>query len=64
MAQEHLPHNFLSQKMRVEYRKQAKLGDTIIPQVFNNGDLYIIALSDLEYNPYAILEFQGFHTID
>ncbi len=59
MAQEFLPDNFITRKMRVEYRKEARLGDIILPRVFNEGDSFIIDLANLDRESYAIVEFKG-----
>ena len=59
LAEEYLPDNFMVQTMRVEYRAQATLGKIIIPLVSEHNDGYTIALTDEEYKPYAILDFQG-----
>ncbi len=61
MAQEFLPDDFKVNQMRVEYSKQARLGDTILPQVFIDGDLCIVNLANLKEEPYAIIEFKGIY---
>lgn len=43
-------------RLRVEYRKQAKLGDVMIPVVYEKEGCCIVALCDEEKNPYAVIE--------
>ena len=43
-------------KLRVEYRKQARLGDEIIPVVYERENTCIVALCDADNNPYAVIE--------
>jgi medium-chain acyl-[acyl-carrier-protein] hydrolase len=57
MAEEFLPENSKVRSMRVEYRKQAVLGDRIMPRVSLEENRYIVALSSLDGSPYAIVEF-------
>lgn len=59
MAEEFLPDTFYVKQMRVEYKKQAVLGDIIIPKVANNDGCYTIVLSDESQKTYATIEFQG-----
>lgn len=59
MAEEFLPDTFFVSQMRVEYKRQAVLGDIIIPKVAMNDDYYTIILADESQKPYAIVEFQG-----
>lgn len=59
MAEEFLPKEYKVSKMRVEYRKQALLGDIILPKTAMENDRYLVVLCDLEENPYAIIEFQS-----
>lgn len=56
MACEHLPDNFTYDRIRVEYRKPAKLGEEVIVKQIINGDkLYI--LLDNDTDSYATIEF-------
>lgn len=57
MAEEFLPEDFNVSVMRVEYRKQALLGDIIYPQISVQASCCYIVLSDEAGKPYAILEF-------
>ena len=43
-------------KLRVEYRKQALLGDEMIPVVYEKENTCIVALCDAEDGPYAVIE--------
>lgn len=43
-------------RMRVEYRSQARLDDVMVPMVYTNGDTCIVALCDTENKPYAVIE--------
>jgi acyl-ACP thioesterase len=58
MAEEFLPEDVSVSGMRVEYRKQAVLGDIIIPKISFHDDNYVIVLSDTQQNPYAVIEFE------
>ena len=58
MAEEFLPEKYMLSKMRVEYRKQAVLGDIILPKTAQEDDRYLVVLCDLDESPYAIIEFQ------
>lgn len=56
MASGFLSHNLSYNRMRVEYRKQAKLGDKIIPAIYEKEDACIVALCNDTETPYAIIE--------
>lgn len=57
MAEEYLPDDFEPVWLRVEYRKQAKLHDTIVPMVYAAADLVVVSLCDSQGEPYAIVEY-------
>lgn len=57
MAEEFFPEDINVSGFRVEYRKQAVLGDTILPKVVRDGNLYTVALCDSKEQPYSIIEF-------
>jgi acyl-ACP thioesterase len=59
MAEEFLPQDLSVTGMRVEYRKQAILGDIIIPMVSLQEGTCVIVLSDTDQKPYAIIEFKS-----
>jgi acyl-ACP thioesterase len=61
LAEQYLPDNFMIHSMRVEYRMQAVLGDTIIPKVIKHMDRYCIVLDSIDEKPYSVLEFIGEH---
>lgn len=58
MAEEFLPENFVVREMRVDYRAQAVLGDTIIPAVALSGHTCLVVLSGTDGKPYAVIEFK------
>lgn len=59
MAMEYLPEGFAIGQMRAEYKKQARLGDTLWPVVYGTGDdCYTVALNNGEGEPYCVVEFQ------
>ncbi len=45
------------ERIRVEYRKQAFLGEMIYPEKYEMGNTTVIRLSDGEGNPYSVVEF-------
>lgn len=45
------------QELRVEYRKQAVLGDQIIPVVYCMDSEYLVALNGNDGKPYAVVQF-------
>lgn len=51
-----LPEGMKCDRLRVEYRKQAKLGDVMIPVVYHKEECCIVALCDEEKSPYAVIE--------
>lgn len=57
MAEEYLPDKFEPVWLRVEYRKQAKLHDTIVPMVHTEENLVVVSLCDSQGEPYAIVEY-------
>lgn len=46
MAIQYLPQDFEVRNLRVEYKKQAHLGDVLIPNVVTEGDKVVISLRD------------------
>lgn len=42
--------------LRIDYRKQAILGDVIYPVVYKSGNKRVAALNDAEGKPYSVLE--------
>ena len=57
MAKEFIPEDFKIRQMRVEYKKAAVFGDTIVPRVYKTNDIYTIGLCDEVGQPYSIIEF-------
>lgn len=58
LAQEYIPENFLIRQMRAEYKKQAVLGDVIVPMASEKDGVWTVALCDEEEKPYAVVEFK------
>ena len=58
MAQDYIPEDFSIHQMRAEYKKQAVLGDVIVPEVSYDQGKWIVSLCDEKKNPYAIIEFE------
>lgn len=48
-----------AKRLRVEYRKQAFLGETIYPRSYKTEDRIIVKLADADGNPYTVVEFSG-----
>lgn len=59
IARAQIPHDFDVQRIRVEYKLSAMLGDTITAFVSESDDLYIVELRNLYDKVYAIVEFKG-----
>ena len=57
MAEEYLPEGALVSRLRVEYRKQAFLHDTVVPVVLASEQEIIVSLCDQEGKPYAVVDF-------
>lgn len=49
----------LVSRMRVDYRKQAVLGDVIYPVVYKKDDILVASLNDADGNPYSVTEIRG-----
>lgn len=58
MAVDLLPENVKIRQMKVEYKNQAKLGDTIIPKIKAEDGRYLVALCNEDDKPYAVIEIQ------
>lgn len=43
--------------LRIDYRKQAVIGDTIYPVVYRKGDNTVVALYDENKSPYSVSSF-------
>lgn len=57
MAMEFLDSTETVRELRVEYKKQAVLGDEIVPVVYETPDGKIIALNSTDGKPYAVVNF-------
>lgn len=58
MALAQLPGGIEIHRMRAEYKRQAKLGDEIVPKVKEQDEGWTVALCSKEGKPYAIVELQ------
>lgn len=59
MAMAYLPESFSVRGLRAEYKKQAFLGDVMVPHVAADGGRIVVSLTDPAGAPYVVLEFQG-----
>lgn len=57
LAQNYLPEDFKIWQMRVEYKKQALLGDILIPRITLTEQQCTVALVNTDGKPYCIVEF-------
>ncbi len=57
MATTYLPKGAQVKELRVEYKKQAVLGDEVVPVVYDIPEGVLITLTDLAGKPYAVVEF-------
>lgn len=58
MALEFLDRNVIVKELRVEYKKQALLGDEIFPVVYQEGDKeMIVSLNDSGGKAFAVVQF-------
>lgn len=53
---DYLPDGVVFNKMRVDYRKAATLGDEMYPSVYEQDNCCQVAFSDREGNPFVIVE--------
>ncbi|MBR3510006.1 MAG: acyl-[Lachnospiraceae bacterium] len=58
MALEFLPDGAEIKQLRAEYRKQAFLGNVIVPYVAKEDSRVVVALQDSDGKPFAIVEFE------
>lgn len=58
MALEYLPADYVPDKLRVEYKRSAVYGDVIFPHINIEESRIVVALSDENEMPYAIVEFK------
>lgn len=57
MASQYIPEEARVRQMRVEYKKQALLGDMIMPNLAVEDNKYIVSLCSEEKDAYAVVEF-------
>lgn len=58
IALDFLPENLMINRLRIEYKKPAKLGDLLYPQIIKAPlGPWDILLSDSKDTPYAVMEF-------
>lgn len=57
MASAFLPKAAVVKELRVEYKKQALLGDEVIPVVYEMPNQSLIALNGVDGKAYAVVEF-------
>lgn len=58
-ALEVIPEDFQVRKLRVEYKKAAVFGDTIMVKTATEKERLVVALCDMQEQPYAIVELIG-----
>lgn len=59
IAQELLPAAYKIRELRVEYKKEARLGDIIKTSVKKTDEGIVVVLADTENKPYAVVQFIG-----
>ena len=57
MAADYLPERFRVSQLRVEYKRQAVLGNVIVPEVYAADRKVTVILSAVDGEPYAVVEF-------
>lgn len=58
MAYEYVPEDTQYGRLRVEYKQAAKLGDVLVPHLYDGGsDAVCVALLDGQEKPYVTVEF-------
>lgn len=60
IACDNLPQEFSWNRMRVEYKSQAKLGMDIHPAIVMADDKVFMTLHDGDNNPFTVMEFSEF----
>jgi len=58
MAMAYLPEDIELHQVKVEYKRQALLGDVIIPKIYVDNSLYFVALCGEDDKPYAVIEIR------
>lgn len=57
VAEEYLPEKFTVERLRVEYKKSAMLGDMLRPKVTEETDKVTVVLADESDKPCAVVKF-------
>ena len=57
VAEEYLPEDFRVGGLRVEYKKAARLGDVLYPEVVQEEDAVTVVLAEESGKPYAVVRF-------
>lgn len=57
LAEEYLPEDFRVDGLRVEYKKAARLGDVLYPEVAMEQDAVTVTLTEESGRPYAVVRF-------
>lgn len=57
MAAAFLPKRSMVKELRAEYKKQALLGDEVIPVLYETEKGYLVALNGVDGKAYAVVEF-------
>ena len=58
MAFEYLPEGAVIKQLRAEYRKQAFLGDKLVPYIVAEDTRIVVSLQDDSGKAYAVVEFE------
>ena len=58
MAMAYLPEKIQIHQVKVEYKRQALLGDVIIPKVYVDNNVQLVALCGEDSKPYAVIEIR------
>ena len=53
-----LPEKFMVKQLRAEYKKQAHLGDMIIPYCYEQEKQFIVVLCNEQKEPYVVIEYK------
>ena len=59
MAMAFLPDGFTVRQLRAEYKRQAFLGDVLMPYVVEEDGKVVVSLTDQSGGTYVVIEFQG-----
>lgn len=64
IAMDYLPEGFGVGQVRAEYKRQAFLGDVLMPRVLETEDCVWVILENQEKSPYAAAEFKRLKAAD